>query len=63
MRSKEYKAGQLIVDATLCDHEGGFWNFTDKEFGYEPNSCTNHATGIGASTYSHRKYFLTQVAQ
>ena len=63
MRSKEYKAGTLIVDATLCDHEGGFWNFTMEEVGWEPNTCQNHHTGIGASNYTHRKYFLTQVPQ
>lgn len=62
MRSDEYKAGKLIVDATLCDHEGGFWKFTHEEFGFDPNTCTNHATGIGASNYTHRKYFLTQVS-
>ena len=61
MRSDEYKAGELIVDATLCDHQGGYYNFTVEEFGIEPNTCVNHSTGIGASTYSHSKYFLSQV--
>ena len=49
MRTDEYKAGKLIVDTTLCDHEGGFWNFTQEEFvfdSFEPNTCVNHATGI-----------------
>ena len=61
MRSDEYKAGELVVDATLCDCQNGYYNFTVEEFGIEPNTCVNHPTGIGASTYSHRKYFLSQV--
>jgi hypothetical protein len=61
MRSDAYKAGELEVAATLCDCQNGYYNFTVEEFGIEPNTCVNHATGIGASNYSHRKYFLSQV--
>ncbi len=48
IRSNEYKAGKLHVDATLCDHHFGFHNFTREEFGFEANTCVNHALDIGA---------------
>ncbi len=57
MRSDEYKAGKLHVDATLCDHHFGFHNFTREEFGFEANTCVNHTLGIGAANYTHPKYF------
>jgi hypothetical protein len=49
MRTDEYKAGKLHVDATLCDHHLGFHKFTSDEFGFEANTCVNHALGIGAA--------------
>ena len=37
MRSDEYNASQLLVDATWCDLELGFHTFTHEEFGFEAN--------------------------
>lgn len=60
LTTAEYKSGGLIVDATLCDHQGGWHSFTVEEFGFDPNICNNHATGIGAANNTHRKYFVSQ---
>ncbi len=60
MRTEAFKDGKLKVDATLCDHQGGFHAFTEEEFRFQANTCENHALGIGAANYTHVKYFLNQ---
>ena len=60
MRTEEYEAGKLIVDAALCDLQLGFNAFCLEEFGFQPNTCVNHHLGICAANYTHRKHFLSQ---
>ncbi len=59
IRSEEFKEGKLKVDATLCNHQGGFHSFTQEEFGFEANTYDNHARGIRASNYTYHNYVLT----
>ncbi len=45
---------------SLSDHLADFHNFTEKEFGFEANTCKTHFLGITAAQYTHRKYFKLQ---
>jgi hypothetical protein len=51
---------KLEVDATLSDLSLGWNGFTVEEFGFEPNMCQNHTTGIPASNYLQVKYYRTR---
>jgi hypothetical protein len=60
LRSEECKSDRLIVHATLSDCSLGWHATTREEFGFEPNMCNNHTTGIPAANYSQSKYYKSR---
>ncbi len=60
METPKFLAGNLIVDATLCDHHLGFHAFIRYEVRLEANTCNNHHLSIGAANNTHCKCFRSQ---
>ena len=45
-RSAQYREGKLKVDTAQCDQLAGWACFTREVFGKDPNTCSNHLSGI-----------------
>ncbi len=55
IKSPEYSQDNVI--STLFDRSLGWCACTREEFGFDPNTCNNHTTGIPAANYSQAKYY------
>ena len=60
LNSQDFESERLQPDATLSDCSLGWTAATQEEFGFDPNMCNNHTTGIPASNYSQAKYYKSR---
>jgi hypothetical protein len=55
--SDDCKEDKLPVAAFLSHRSLGYGSRTVKTFGFDPNHCNNHITGVPAANRSRQKYF------
>jgi hypothetical protein len=46
MRGQLFRDDKLEMQTAQCDQLAGWASFTPEVFGFDPNTCSSHLTGI-----------------